>query len=95
MKLHRLNKYNLMFECPGCGYAHRVRIGGEKQPIWEWNNDMEQPTFSPSIVVVGEYRCHCYVQNGNIKFLKDCTHQLAGQTVIMVEWDEEIADKPK
>lgn len=26
-------------------------------------------------------RCHSFVANGNIQFLGDCTHELAGQTV--------------
>lgn len=27
------------------------------------------------------YRCHSYITNGQIQFLSDCTHKLAGQTV--------------
>lgn len=30
--------------------------------------------------------CHSYVRNGQIEFLSDCTHKLAGQTVAMEEW---------
>ncbi len=25
--------------------------------------------------------CHCFVRDGNIQFLNDCTHKLKGQTV--------------
>ena len=32
-------------------------------------------------------RCHSFVINGNIQFLTDCTHKLAGQTVRIPEWD--------
>jgi hypothetical protein len=49
---------------------------------------MDRPTFSPSILVTwewGERRgkkvCHSYVREGQIQFLGDCTHKLAGQTV--------------
>lgn len=28
-------------------------------------------------------RCHSFVTNGNIQFLSDCTHALAGQTVAL------------
>lgn len=28
-------------------------------------------------------RCHSFVRSGQIEFLSDCTHQLAGQTVPM------------
>jgi len=29
----------------------------------------------------GCYRCHSFVKNGQIQFLDDCSHALAGQTV--------------
>ncbi len=32
-------------------------------------------------------RCHCYITDGRIQFLGDCTHALAGQTVDMLEVD--------
>lgn len=31
--------------------------------------------------------CHSYVTDGKIQFLNDCTHELAGQTVDLPEWD--------
>lgn len=34
------------------------------------------------------YRCHSFVKDGKIQFLPDCTHELAGQTVEIPEWDE-------
>lgn len=30
-------------------------------------------------------RCHTFIRNGQIEFLGDCTHELAGQTVQMTE----------
>lgn len=30
-------------------------------------------------------RCHSFVRNGEIQYLNDCTHQLAGQVVNMEE----------
>ncbi|SCU75503.1 conserved hypothetical protein [Cupriavidus necator] len=32
--------------------------------------------------------CHTFVTAGQIQFLSDCTHELAGQTVPMVEFPE-------
>ncbi|WP_061958103.1 DUF6527 family protein [Cupriavidus pauculus] len=32
--------------------------------------------------------CHTFVTEGNIQFLGDCTHELAGKTVPMVEFPE-------
>jgi len=31
------------------------------------------------------YRCHTWVNNGQAQFLDDCTHELRGQTVDMLE----------
>lgn len=31
--------------------------------------------------------CHSFVDNGQIQFLSDCTHALAGQTVELPEWE--------
>jgi hypothetical protein len=31
--------------------------------------------------------CHSFVTDGQIQFLGDCTHALAGQTVPLKEWD--------
>lgn len=28
-------------------------------------------------------RCHSFVEDGNIRFLSDCSHELAGQTVAL------------
>lgn len=41
----------LMFYCPGCKMNHRVTVGEGKSPRWSWNNSLDKPTFSPSILV--------------------------------------------
>lgn len=33
--------------------------------------------------------CHSFVEGGRIRFLSDCTHHLAGQTVDLPAFDEE------
>ena len=78
----------MAFFCPGCRNYHAFIIeqhsGG---PLWTWNGSMDKPTFSPSLLVSGSdssRRCHCYVNNGQIQYLSDCWHKLAGQTVDMV-----------
>lgn len=78
---------SVAFECPGCGSLHRIIPGR-----WEWNNRLDRPTFSPSVLVTWTYgdsreerRCHSYVRDGQIQFLSDCTHALAGQTVDLPE----------
>jgi hypothetical protein len=32
------------------------------------------------------YVCHSFVRDGQIQFLSDCTHHLAGQTVAIPDW---------
>ena len=90
-KLFKYSDGQLLFECPGCGHAHGVypKSTGNPSggPSWEWNGSMDKPTFSPSILVKGEYRCHSFVKEGQIRFLSDCTHDLAGQTVELPELD--------
>ncbi len=76
-----------LFECPGCGNIHKF------DERWTFNNDLDKPTFRPSLLVNGNMqyhnsatpRCHSFVTNGKIKFLGDCTHELAGQTVELEE----------
>lgn len=67
----------LIVWCPGCENIHAV---SDKPGGWVWNGDVTHPTFSPSILVRGELRCHSYVRDGQWEFLQDCDHALAGQT---------------
>lgn len=103
MKLHDLTppvaengSRLLAFHCPGCESTHMVTVGVPNGPFWVWNEDMDLPTFTPSIRVSTyhyidgvkhDILCHSYVTDGNIQFLTDCTHSLAGQTVPIPEWE--------
>jgi len=71
-----------MIFCPGCGHGHVY------DTRWTFNGDMNKPTFTPSYLSrckSGPEKtlsvCHSFVTDGRIKFLNDCTHALAGQTV--------------
>lgn len=84
----------IFFECPGCGVVHGVTVGEGSDPRWDWNGNVNKPTFTPSILVRytwGVERtpvvCHSFVTDGRIQFLADCTHELAGQTVDIPVWD--------
>lgn len=86
---------SLMFWCPGCDGPHRIQHGEGAGPRWGWNGDADKPTFTPSILVrypwgpeQKECVCHSFVTNGKIQFLSDCTHDLAGQTVDIPNWEE-------
>lgn len=69
---------------------------------WGYNGDPDAPTFTPSLLVSyngpdagqiddGGHRappaiCHSFVTDGQIQFLGDCIHALAGQTVAIPAW---------
>jgi len=55
---------------------------------WSWNGDFDKPTFKPS-VKIDSMGTHFFITDGKIQFLEDCTHNLKGQTVDMIDIDEE------
>ena len=81
---------NLYFWCLGCNDIHGVEVG---QPNgWAWNHDEEKPTISPSLMTkypVGGRVCHLFVRDGNVEWLNDSHHHLAGQTLPLPDVDEE------
>ncbi len=84
----------MLFYCPGCKEHHGFCIKGGP-PKWEWDKSMTKPTFSPSLRVSDsidgkrQTKCHLFVRKGQIQFLKDCRHELAGKTVDMTPVDEQ------
>lgn len=81
------------FSCPGCRCGHKINISPANHgPRWTLTGTPESPTIRASVLVRGGYYdsvaqvdkvgvCHSFVTNGDIEFLSDCTHELAGQTV--------------
>jgi len=69
-----------VFRCPGCDRRHRFRTEGDG-PIWHWNEDPKSPSVVPSIHVMpgSKAECHFHIEDGKIKYLPDCHHELAGQ----------------
>ena len=68
------------------------RVPGKERPTWTWNGNTEAPTLTPSILTRWkggdtEHRCHSFVTDGRVRFLSDCTHELAGQVVDLLEVD--------
>lgn len=84
--------------CPGCCVLHIVNVNVPNKhtnAIWSWNKDVNNPTFSPSIHIIG--RCHSFVRDGKIQFLDDCSHKLAGRTVELPnipQVEREFCDEP-
>jgi hypothetical protein len=99
MSKFRFHKFNGLewyeFKCPGCDEIHAVYTKKSPKsksnvPIWSFNQDIEKPTVSPSLLLwrdpfpgrdLPPYRCHSYIREGKIQFLSDCTHKFKGQTV--------------
>lgn len=85
---------HLVYWCQGCQDAHQVRVGEGASPRWTWDGNPDAPTFEPSVLVTykdlsGEEqheRCHTFVQGGMVRFLDDCTHAFAGQTLPLPDW---------
>ncbi|MEO6304605.1 MAG: DUF6527 family protein [Bacteroidia bacterium] len=74
--------------CPGCKTHHCFTTKHLTFNPWFFNGDLENPTFTPSMLVNGDYpesRCHSFVTNGKIQFLSDCFHELKNQTVDLPE----------
>lgn len=87
--------YGYRFDCPGCKDPHVIPTKPHERG-WDFNGDEARPTFAPSILVrytPGDPNdknnpasvCHSFVRGGQIQFLADCTHALAGQTVPLPE----------
>lgn len=76
----------VLWWCPGCDEVHQITVGGEKG--WSFSGTREAPTFSPSILTRGVKVCHSYMEAGKMRFLSDCNHALAGQTVEVGELPE-------
>lgn len=103
----------MLWFCPGCKMVHQIHVGpgeGRPGPRWSWNESVDKPTFSPSVLVTGSQQlteeqcafiqgggkiepvrsvCHSFVVDGEMKFLDDCTHELAGQTVPIPPFHED------
>ena len=83
--------------CPACGFEHSFRVDleghGHWDDAWSFDGNYDSPTFSPSMGAnlrrqeEHHPRCHSFVKAGVWQFLKDCTHEMAGQHVPMVPPD--------
>lgn len=92
-------RYQLWFWCPGCEEHHAI------DERWTFNGDYNRPTFDPSFRTWNDpdpraaegskfrtgWNCHSYIRDGQIQFLGDCTHKLAGKTVPIPPWSDESA----
>lgn len=85
--------------CPGCEEMHHIAVTEPNHcgARWSFDGNVNAPTFSPSInisspehtfadgVKIPAERCHYFLKAGQLQFLGDCTHALAGKTVPLPE----------
>lgn len=66
-----------LFYCPGCKCGHQV------DDRWIISGPDHAPTIRPSVLINKNtsFTCHSFITNGEIQFLSDCYHELAGKTV--------------
>lgn len=76
--------------CPACRREHPITRE------WEFNGNLDRPTFYPSLLVheidhgpyVIQPRCHSFIEGGRIRFLPDCGHDKAGTTMDLPELED-------
>lgn len=87
---HQNGRTGYIFQCPGCGGAHYVLTSGPDRPRWKVTGvEKDKPTVRPSILArAGRNVCHSFVDDGRIRFLGDCTHAFAGDTVEIPDFEE-------
>ncbi|MER9829152.1 DUF6527 family protein [Mesorhizobium sp. M0134] len=69
-------------------FSPSVLVRGHKftrDEAGKWTGDWERDSAGNLIPEI----CHSFVQDGQIQFLDDCTHALAGQTVALRAFDQE------
>lgn len=56
---------------------------------WTWNGSTEKPTLKPSVLTKSGdlFRSHSFITDGKVQFLHDCSHELSGKTVDLLDID--------
>ncbi|MHB1323980.1 MAG: DUF6527 family protein [Coriobacteriia bacterium] len=75
-----------LFWCPACEMIHQL------DERWTVGGTDEAPTVEGSYLQYGSKhdikalpRCHLFIRDGQLQYLSDCSHALAGQTIPMPE----------
>ena len=78
-----------------------VMIGGTRAGTsnWTWNGDTEKVTLKPSVKTTMSKKapndtiCHSFINDGVVKFLDDCTHELRNTEVPLMDIDESVLNR--
>lgn len=86
MKAKKFGENQYGVTCLACGCGHMLTN-------WQFNGNLDLPTFKPSLLVKGFLNknhpagvCHSFITDGQIQYLNDCTHELAGKTIMLPEF---------
>lgn len=93
--------------CPACDRLHEFAVDRpfRNGARWSFNGNLDQPTFEPSMNIrIGPWPdhskkagqievCHYFLRNGQIQYLGDSTHALAGQTIALPDLPQQVLDK--
>ncbi|UFT98087.1 hypothetical protein KO561_12830 [Radiobacillus kanasensis] len=107
MKVVKTSDKRLIFYCEGCENTHGVNNawnfnGNFENPTFSPSilvkgtrpitDDEHEGIMSGEKIEPEKFVCHSFVRDGNVQYLNDCTHELAGQTVELrdeAEWSKE------
>lgn len=82
--------------CPACGHGHqfddRWTFNGDMEKptfrasmLSRWRGPVLDPGKNYGTGPDVDHVCHSFVTDGRIEFLGDCTHELRGQTVDLLD----------
>ena len=81
--------------CPACKRGHSLTTGSEngERPAWTFDGNWKSPSFTPSWKGTtrypnGDHICHWFLMDGVFNFCGDCTHEMAGHKVPMIDFPE-------
>lgn len=97
--LDNKDQKSVVLYMPGLPCPIQINVTGP-HPVWGWNEDVYNPTFTPSILTrmpwgepQREIVNHVFVRNGQIQYLGDCTHEYRNQIVdlpMLNDWPDEM-----
>lgn len=86
--------------CPACRSGHEIdtEAPNASGAVWNFDGNVECPTFAPSINMrintpdmkgyqrgVSSTVCHYFITKGQIIYQGDCTHSMKGRTIDLPE----------
>jgi len=95
------NRWFYYHLCPACDMPHQYVVGIDRKGYgWDFNNNTDKPTFSPSMRLEGfplqmvglddvkadRTLCHYFIVDGQISYCSDSPHIFAGKIFPLPMW---------